>query len=180
MEDPRPGDDPAPGEEPAAAEPTRPAGSSWPDDTRPVSRNAKGIPDAWEDLHGPPYAHPYLPEYHPQDDPITIMHRAAGIDDHTERARELTKRLALAQEWVTWGSQQRDAAVLQMRAAGASYDDIASALSISKSRAQQLVGRLARRWPNGMAWSKQAHVPGGSRLLEVGEFDVHPPEEGRQ
>ncbi len=140
-----------------------------------VSRNAKGIPDPWEDLHGPPHEHPYLPEYHPQDDPVTIMHRAAGIDDHAERARQLTKQLAIAQEWVTWGSQQRDAAVLQMRAEGASYEDIAAALSISKSRAQQLVGRLTKRWPNGMDWSKEAHTPGGSRLLEPGEFDVHPP-----
>lgn len=141
------------------------------DGDRPVSRNAKGLPDPWEDLHGPPYAHPHLPEYLPQDDPVTVMHRAAGIDDHTELARELTRRPAIAQEWVTWGSQHRDAAVLQMRGEGASYEDIAAALSISKSRAQQLVGRLSTSWPDGSAWSKKAHDPRGSRLDGTVEDD---------
>lgn len=136
------------------------------EDQRPVSRNALGLPDPWEDLHGPPHAHPPLPEYSPQDDPVTVMHRAAGIDDHAERARELTVRLALAQEWVTWGSQQRDVAVLQMRAEGATYETIAAALDIGRSRAQQLVGRLSQRWPEGVVWAKDPRAPGGPRPPE--------------
>ncbi len=132
-----------------------------------ISRNALGVPDPPEDLHGPPHDHPYLPVYLPEDSPVTVLHRAAGIEDPRVRATELTRHLSYAQQWVTWGSRQRDVAVLQMRAAGASYDDVARTLGVSKSRAQQLCRRLGEQHPGGASsWEKQAHSPGGTVLLE--------------
>lgn len=123
------------------------------------------MPDAAEDLHGPPHDHPRLPAYLPQTDPLTVMHRAAGIADPRARAAALTARLAVAQQWVAWGSVQRDLAVLAMRADGASYEDVAGALRVSKSRAQQICRRLRQKYPSGdSAWQRETHGPGGQSL----------------
>ena len=130
-----------------------------------ISRNIFGLPDPEEDLHGPPLEHPHLPAHLPQTDPLTIMHRAAGIADPRLRAAELTARLAIAQQWVTWGSEQRDRAVLQMREDGASYDELAATLRISKSRAQQLCRRLNAKYPEGLEqWQRMHHDSGGGEL----------------
>jgi hypothetical protein len=67
-----------------------------------------------------------------------------GTADDTERARRLTRRMVASQHFMEWLSSYRDEAVRGMRSSGASLDDIARALEISKSRAQQLVRRLER------------------------------------
>lgn len=125
-----------------------------------VSTDIAGEPVRADDLHGPPHNHPYLP-FVSDDAPLTQLHRAAGKDDPEERAKALTEHLAVAQRWVQWGSVQRDIAVLQMRELGRSYDHIARALGISKSRAQQLVYRLRRDYPDGVAatgWKREGHT----------------------
>ncbi len=70
------------------------------------------------------------------------MREALEIDDAAERARRLTELMVNTQRWVEWMSRHRDEAVRAMRATGASYDQVARALGISKSRAQQLCRRL--------------------------------------
>ena len=124
-----------------------------------ASTDIRGEPVPYDDLHGPPHNHPYLPMVE-VDQPITILHRAAGREDPEERAKALTEHLAVAARWVAWGSAQRDIAVLQMREQGRSYDHIARALGISKSRAQQLVQRLRAAYPDGVAatgWKREGH-----------------------
>jgi DNA-binding CsgD family transcriptional regulator len=124
-----------------------------------ASTDIRGEPVPYDDLHGPPHHHPYLPMVE-VDQPITILHRAAGREDPEERAKALTEHLAVAARWVAWGSAQRDIAVLQMREQGRSYDHIARALGISKSRAQQLVQRLRAAYPDGVAatgWKREGH-----------------------
>lgn len=86
-----------------------------------------------------------LPRYDRDEDAATVAARAAGLPDPRERAAALTALLRDTQAWVEWMSRHRDRAVREMRDAGASYDDIATVLGITKSRAQQLVLRLEGR-----------------------------------
>lgn len=63
------------------------------------------------------------------------------LEDPSERARQLTQLLEEAQKWVERLSDHRQVAVLGMRSSGATYQKVAEALGISKSRAQQLCTR---------------------------------------
>ncbi len=76
-------------------------------------------------------------------DPVVdgIIRDVTNVDP-TERALALTARMHSSQQFVEWMSRYRDQAVKQMREHGASYDQVARALRLSKSRAQQLVKRL--------------------------------------
>ena len=62
--------------------------------------------------------------------------------DHAVRARLVTQRMKELQTFMEWLSGHRDEAVRCLRAEGASYDEIARLLDISKSRAQQICQRL--------------------------------------
>lgn len=62
----------------------------------------------------------------------------------TARAAALTRLLRRTQRFVEWLSARRDEAVVEMRDAGVSYDEMARRLGISKSRAQQLTYKGSR------------------------------------
>lgn len=60
------------------------------------------------------------------------------IPDPTDRARAITAMLGDVSEVHAQLRQARQAAVLEMRAGGMSHADVAAALGVTRSRAQQI------------------------------------------
>jgi len=71
-------------------------------------------------------------------DPFTPLLAIADTPDPTDRARALTAALDRMRDIQARLRQARQDAVLQMRTGGMSHADVAAALGVTRSRAQQI------------------------------------------
>lgn len=75
---------------------------------------------------------------------VTALERAIADREWVTRAQALTEWLAIADQLTSLAAQARLDAIREGRRGGASYNDVATVLGVTKARAQQLCKGLPK------------------------------------